>query len=163
MIAVENCGKIISNWDIFLSIMLLIISFWIVLIDIKKLIIPDILSILFLIVIIIQKGFYYSTIERSTLGMGVYILPFLFIYGYVSEFLKKELVGFGDIKLLMGIGYYMGYQSFYELYVYYFVTFLLATIFIITSFIIFRKIKREIPFAPFLLISFIYFYLKGNL
>ena len=163
MIAVEDCGKIISGLEFLFNIALLIISFLIIFIDIKKLVIPDTLSLLFITMIIIKKGFHYYTIERSILGMGVYILPFIFIYGYISELLKRELVGFGDIKLLLGIGYWMEYQSFYELYFYYFVTFLVAAAYIMISFAIYRKVKREIPFAPFLLISFIYFYFKGNL
>lgn len=132
----------------------------IIICDIRKKIIPNVLNILFLVIAILLKKNSLEVVEKSILGAATYILPIIFIYGYLSDILQKEVIGFGDIKLIIGIGYILEYRSFYEIYLYYFIAFFMASIYILIYWIIFRKKLTLIPFAPFLLGSFIYFYMR---
>lgn len=155
MIAVENYGKNIN-----IHIILVIVIINIITADIKKQIIPNILNILFLIIAILLKGCNLEIVEKSILGAAIYILPIVFIYGYLSDILQKEVIGFGDIKLILGIGYILEYKSFYEMYLYYFIAFFMASFYIFIYWLIFHKKLIKIPFAPFLLASFIYLYMR---
>ena len=71
-------------------------------------------------------------------------------------------MGFGDIKLMMGIGYILGYSDFYTVYIYYLGAFVIAAIFGIGYIIKKKAVKGEIPFSPFLLISFYYIFFMGK-
>ncbi|MGF6906632.1 leader peptidase (prepilin peptidase)/N-methyltransferase [Fusobacterium sp. PH5-44] len=156
MIVAESYGKNINIYIIL--IMFLIIS--IIICDIKRSTIPNSLNFLFLFFSIIFKGFTSEIVEKSVLGAAIYILPIIFIYGYLSDILQKEVIGFGDIKLILGIGYILEYKSFYEIYLYYLIAFSIASCYIFISWLIFSKKLKKIPFAPFLLISFIYLYVR---
>lgn len=91
----ENIVKIILILQI---IILIIIS----IIDIKEKIISDKLLIVL---------FFSGIIENIIIGkwvnfyvaMGIYPMPLMFLY-MLEDYLKKELVGFGDIKLLIVLG-----------------------------------------------------------
>ena len=80
--------------DRILIIIILSIIMWI---DIKKLYIPNFFNLLLLIIAVYLKTFDYEIIENSIIGMGIYTLPLLFLYGYLSDILNKEVFGFGDI------------------------------------------------------------------
>ena len=132
--------------DRILIIIILSIIMWI---DIKKLYIPNFLNLLLLII----------AIENSIIGMGIYTLPLLFLYGYLSDILNKEVFGFGDIKLLMTLGYILGYSNFFDIYLFYLISFISASF--IGIILLIRKIKRkEIPFSPFLIIGFLFLWLR---
>lgn len=122
--------------------------------DIKKMYIPNSINIFFLIISILYKGFDYLVIEKSILGMALYPLPFLFIYGYLSDFLDKEVLGFGDIKLLFGIGYLLGYSSLIDIYIFFLTTFIFASIGGICIGVYKKNFKIAIPFAPYIILSF---------
>ena len=109
-----------------MKIILLILTLLIIKIDLKKLYIPDLLNILFLLATIVYKG---NDIENSVIGAGVYTLPLIIIYGYISDILKKEVIGFGDIKFMIGTGYLLGYTDFYDLYFFYLIAFVLGGIY----------------------------------
>ncbi len=132
------------------------ISFIILIIDIRKMYIPNTLNLIFLIAAFYYRGIDISEIENGIFGAGVYTLPLLFFYGYGSDLAKKEIMGFGDIKLMMGIGYILGYNDFYTVYIYYLGTFLLAAIFCIIYILKKKMYRGEIAFSPFLLFSFYY-------
>ena len=100
-------------------IFLVAVSFLILVIDVKKLYIPNSLNIIFLIGAICYRGMDIYEVENGILGAGVYTLPLLFFYGYGSDIAKKEIIGFGDIKLMVGVGYILGYSNFYTIYIYY--------------------------------------------
>ena len=141
---------------IVLIIIILSIIMWI---DIKKLYIPNFLNLLLLIIAIYLKKFDYEIIENSIIGMGIYTLPLLFLYGYLSDILNKEVFGFGDIKLLMTLGYILGYSNFFDIYLFYLISFISASFMGIILLI--RKTKRkEIPFSPFLIIGFLFLWLR---
>lgn len=91
--------------------------------------------------------------------MGLYTLPLLLLYGYLSDILNKEIFGFGDIKLLLSLGYILGYTNFFDLYLYYLISFTTASFVGIIFFISKRK-KREIPFSPFLILAFLFIWLR---
>ncbi|STO30707.1 Pectic enzymes secretion protein outO [Fusobacterium necrogenes] len=140
-------------------ILIFIILFFIIFIDIKKLYIPNFLNFSLLIVGIFLKKFDYEIIENSIIGMGLYTLPLLLLYGYLSDILNKEIFGFGDIKLLLSLGYILGYTNFFDLYLYYLISFTTASFVGIIFFISKRK-KREIPFSPFLILAFLFIWLR---
>lgn len=142
-----------------MKIILLILTLLIIKIDLKKLYIPDLLNILFLLATIVYKG---NDIENSVIGAGIYPLPLIILYGYISDLLKKDVIGFGDIKLMISIGYLLGYTDFYDLYFFYFLAFLLGGIYGVVLLII-RKENREVqmPFSPFLILALYIVLWKG--
>ena len=89
--------------------------------------------------------------------MCVYPMPLIILY-ILEDYFKKELIGFGDIKLMMVIGGNMGYKSLAEVVKFYHVVYFLAGITIIL-FLLYMKYKGKkaeyIPFAPFLATGFI--------
>ena len=143
-------------------IFLLAVSFLILAIDIKKLYIPNTLNIIFFVGAVCYRGIDIYEIENGIIGAGVYTLPLLFFYGYGSDIARKEIMGFGDIKLMMGVGYILGYSNFYTVYIYYLGAFVIAAIFGIGYIIKKKAVKGEIPFSPFILISFYYIFFMGK-
>lgn len=142
--------------DRVLIIFILIIIMYI---DVRKLYIPNFLNFSLLIIAIYLKKFDYEIVENSVIGMGVYTLPLIFLYGYLSDILGREVFGFGDIKLLLSLGYILGYSNFFDVYLYYLISFISASFIGIISLI--RKYKRkEIPFSPFLILSFFILWLR---
>lgn len=142
------------------------ILFWIILlmiliIDFKKKIIPDILTITIIIFGIIKIIFFNENLENKLIGMGIYSILFNLLYGYGEKFFKKEVVGFGDIKLLSSIGFYLGYFGLIYLIIYYNVIFLISLIYGIIYKNLYRE--EEIPFAPVIILStFIFIIIKGR-
>lgn len=137
-------------------VLIIIILFIVMYIDIKKMYIPNGVNLILMGLALYNKGSSFFSIENSLLGMGVYTLPLLLIYGYGSDLMKKEIFGFGDIKLLLSIGYILGYSDFYELYIYYMISFGLASVVGLVLYIFKRDRNRELPFSPYLIISFFY-------
>ncbi|MGL5951077.1 MAG: prepilin peptidase [Cetobacterium sp.] len=151
-------------------LLLLIISY----IDIKKMELPDLLTFLLVLVGVVYHAFYTGRWVEAVIGMGVYSLPFSLIYGYGSElynFILKlanrkskeeieeiEVLGYGDVKLAMGIGACLGYTSLYETYLFFMLSFVVGAIYSIFLLIKIRtkgeeNSNREFPFAPFISIS----------
>ena len=130
--------------------------FYICMTDIKKKIIPD-SGFVILIITGLLKGMVKGNLEGYFLGMCVYPMPLIILY-ILEDYFKKELIGFGDIKLMMGIGGNMGYKSLAEVVKFYHVVYFLAGITVIL-FLLCMKYKGKkaeyIPFAPFLTIGFI--------
>ena len=89
--------------------------------------------------------------------MCVYPMPLIILY-ILEDYFKKELIGFGDIKLMMGIGGNLGYKNLAEIVKFYHAVYFLAGIMVIL-FILYLKYKGKkaeyIPFAPFLIMGFI--------
>lgn len=140
-------------------ILIFIILFVILFMDIRKLYIPNFLNFSLLIVGIFLKKFDYEVVENSIIGMSVYTLPLLLLYGYLSDILNKEVFGFGDIKLLLSLGYILGYSNFFDVYLYYLISFISASF--IGIILLFKKKKqKEIPFSPFLIFAFLFIWLR---
>lgn len=119
--------------------------------DFKSKIIPDVFNYSIIFLGILKIIFLNGNFEKSIIGMGVFPLIFILIYGYGENIFKKELIGFGDIKLFGAAGFYYGYSGMYNLMILYNTIFICTFIFIIFLLLI-KKIKREeeIPFAPFI-------------
>ena len=130
--------------------------FYICIIDIRKKIIPD-RGFIILVIIGLLKSMLNANVEEYFLGMCVYPMPLIILY-ILEDYFKKELIGFGDIKLMMGIGGNMRYKSLAEVVKFYHVVYFLAGITVIL-FLLCMKYKGKkaeyIPFAPFLTIGFI--------
>ena len=130
--------------------------FYICIIDIRKKIIPD-RGFIILVIIGLLKGMINTNIEGYFLGMCVYPMPLIILY-ILEDYFKKELIGFGDIKLMMGIGGNLGYKNLAEIVKFYHAVYFLAGIMEIL-FILYLKYKGKkaeyIPFAPFLIMGVI--------
>lgn len=134
--------------------LLLIIS----VIDIKKMELPDSLTFLLIVIGLGYHAFYTGRWVESVIGMGIYSLPFSLIYGYVSELLDREAIGYGDVKLAMGIGACLTYTDLYEAYIFFLLSFVIGAVYGIFLLIKIKLSKnknenREFPFAPFISIS----------
>ena len=119
--------------------------------DIKERIISDILNIMIIILGVMKIIFFNGDFEKGIIGMGVFPLVFIIVYGYISEVLKKDVIGFGDIKFMGAAGFYLGYSGIYNLIILYNTIFITAFI-IVFPLLLLKKIKKEaeIPFAPFI-------------
>ena len=139
-----------------LEIIEYITIFYICIIDIRKKIIHD-RGFIILVIIGLLKSMLNTNIEGYFLGMCVYPMPLIILY-ILEDYFKKELIGFGDIKLMMGIGGNMGYKSLAEVVKFYHAVYFIAGITVILFIIYFRyrgKKAEYIPFAPFLATGFI--------
>ena len=132
---------------------LIVISFY----DLKHKIIPDKLSYSFIILSFFSIFINYSPVGHtfilpsvSNLIAGpVIALPFVLIW----LFSKGRLMGLGDGKLLLGIGWMLGLSSgIFAVVIAFWVGTIVSLLLVILSK---RKInmKTEIPFAPFLIVS----------
>ena len=130
--------------------------FYICIIDIRKKIIPD-SGFIILVITGLLKGMAKGNLEGYFLGMCVYPMPLIILY-ILEDYFKKELIGFGDIKLMMGIGGNLGYKNLAEIVKFYHAVYFLAGIMAIL-FILYLKYKGKkaeyIPFAPFLIMGVI--------
>lgn len=123
-------------------------------IDIKNYFIPDSLTFSLILLGMITSFFTNVPLEKAFIGAGTYAFFLIIIYGYGEYIFKKEAMGFGDIKLAVGIGSFLGYSSFLNLYIFITITFLLGAI--ISLMLLRLKIKDrtgQIAFAPYLAIS----------
>lgn len=121
--------------------------------DMRKREVSNLGNLLFLMVsalYVLQRG---GSLEKILVFMSVYAFPLVFIYGYLSDFLQKEVLGFGDIKFVMGIGTLMSTHSLWgSLYYFYLISFCFASILGILYYLL-RK-QREIPMLPAFCIGF---------
>lgn len=150
-----------------LLIFLLYISIlFIIFFDINKKYIPNILNFFLLIFCFFIRGL--NNIETFFIGASTYTLPVLLLYGYISDLLKREVIGFGDIKLIIALGgllYTPQINLLLQIYIFYLITFLTASFFILFMVIytFFSRTKqnlknKEIAFSPFICISFVILY-----
>nr|WP_307774738.1 A24 family peptidase [uncultured Cetobacterium sp.] len=138
---------------IILNFLLIILLLSVVICDMKNREIPNTLTI-FLIVLGIIYGILNLNIEKSILGGCVYSTPFWMIYGYGSDLLNRECLGFGDIKLIFALGLFLGKPTIIDILLYMNLTFIIPSILVGIYFIFKKKLIKEIPLAPFLIFSF---------
>ena len=152
--------------DRILIILLYILLFLVMYIDINKKYIPNILNFSIVVLAICICGIDKSDI--FLIGASCYTLPIWIFYGYMSDILKKEVFGFGDIKLIIALGglLYQGeINIFLQIYIFYLLVFSLATLYIIIYIVISYcrnkplKIRGvELAFAPYICFAFIIIY-----
>lgn len=135
--------------EIILDLCFFAILFLISVKDLKTKEIQNSMTLAVIFLGILKIIFLEENFEKSFLGFAVFPILFIFIYGYVSDFLKKEVVGFGDIKLMGAAGFYLGYSGIYNFIIFHNIIFILGFIFAFPM-LFMKKIKREeeIPFAP---------------
>lgn len=140
--------SIIFFYKAFVYSILLAASF----IDIETHIIPDRFFIILLI-----TGLLYSVLwnnpENWFLGAASYGLPVLLLYS-ASDFINKEIIGFGDVKLICAAGGFISYSGLKNLLWFYEILYISAGIF--SFFLIFfrkRTLKCYVAFAPFICFS----------
>ena len=146
-----------------LSLILIMIFF----IDLENFIIPDSLNFSVMGLALLKNflpNFDTSLIHEINQsiigGMVGYLSIWLIIYLY-KTFKKIDGMGFGDAKLMAGIGLLFGWQSIPFIL---FVSSILGLIFVVPSLIKKQKTMRtEIPFGPFIIVACLIYFAQGDL
>jgi len=146
-----------------LSLILIMIFF----IDLENFIIPDSLNFIVMGLALLKNflpNFDTSLIHEINQsiigGMVGYLSIWLIIYLY-KTFKKIDGMGFGDAKLMAGIGLLFGWQSIPFIL---FVSSILGLIFVVPSLIKKQKTMRtEIPFGPFIIAACLIYFAQGDL
>ena len=146
-----------------LSLILIMIFF----IDLENFIIPDSLNFSVMGLALLKNflpNFDTSLIHEINQsiigGMVGYLSIWLIIYLY-KTFKKIDGMGFGDAKLMAGIGLLFGWQSIPFIL---FVASILGLIFVVPSLIKKQKTMRtEIPFGPFIIVACLIYFAQGDL
>jgi len=150
---------------VFIFSLLIVISVY----DLRHKIIPDNLVYIFIIISFLSIFIDFSSISINSvftlpslndlIAGPVLAIPFALLW----YFSNGRLMGLGDGKLILGIGWLLGLSAgLFSLVI----SFWLGTIISLSLILLFRKkvnMKTEIPFAPFLIIStFITFMFNFN-
>lgn len=152
----------VTDWASALGMFWLLLGMYpVCAVDIKYKLIPDSISVggivAGLIISLIPGGItpLESLIGAVAAGGGLYLLGFI-----ASKVLKKEAMGFGDVKLLAGYGALMGITGAAE-------TLILAAVLGLVVMIPMSMLKKnddgsgQIPFGPFLCVAAPVMYLWG--
>lgn len=140
--------------DFLLKVGLILLVVYLNIEDIYKKEVPNFGNILFFFLSIYYMSLQGVVVSRIFLSVAVYIFPLILLYGYVSDFLEKDVLGFGDIKFIMGVGALMSSELLWiSLYYFYLFSFSLSAVFGLLY--IHIKQEREIPMLPAFSISFI--------
>ena len=145
-----------------LVIILLIIFF----IDLKHFIIPDVLNFTLIGLAIFknfipnfQSNFTYDFGQSIIGGVSGYLIIWFIIFLY-KKLKNIEAMGFGDAKLMTGIGLFFGWQAVFLIL---FLSAILGLISVIPSLLNNSKnLKTQIPFGPYIVISSVIYYFTGN-
>ncbi len=120
-------------------------------IDYRFQLIPDEAHVYFLILGIINMVFDISNFGSYILGAIIGGGIFLLIAGFAIIFLKKEGMGFGDVKLMASLGFLFGAKNILAITL---CSFFIGAIIGAALLIIKRKDKESyIPFGPFIVIG----------
>ena len=128
----------------------------IVWIDLKRKIIPEKCVIILLIIGLIL-ALQNHDLERYYLGICAYSMPMIVLY-ILEDYFKKSLIGFGDVKLMMGIGGLFRYSGVENIFKFYTMLYIFSGI-VVLFLLFFKKLQKceYIPFAPFIIASYIFF------
>ena len=145
-----------------LVIILLIIFF----IDLKHFIIPDLLNFTLIGLAIFknfipnfQSNFTYDFVQSIIGGVSGYLIIWFIIFLY-KKLKNIEAMGFGDAKLMMGIGLFFGWEAVFFIL---FLSAILGLISVIPSLLNNSKnLKTQIPFGPYIVISSVIYYFTSN-
>ncbi len=147
------------NWEIVNNIIEVVkycIFFRIIWVDVKKRIIPE-ESAVILIILGLITAVQNDNLEKYYLGICAYSMPMIVLY-ILEDYFGKMLIGFGDVKLMMGIGGLLGYFEIEKVLNFYMILYIFSGI-IAFLFLFLKKWKKYeyIPFAPFIVISYVIF------
>ena len=128
----------------------------IVWVDIKRKIIPE-KSVITLLVIGLILALQSHNLEKYYLGICAYSMPMIILY-ILEDYVNKTLIGFGDIKLMMGIGGLLKYTGMENVINFYMILYVFSGI-VAFLFLFFKKWKKYeyIPFAPFIVVNYVIF------
>ena len=152
------------NWEIVNSVIEVVkycIFFRIIWVDVKKRIIPEESAVILLILGLIT-AVQNDNLEKYYLGICAYSMPMIVLY-ILEDYFGKMLIGFGDVKLMMGIGGLLGYFEIEKVLNFYMILYIFSGI-IASLFLFLKKWKKYeyIPFAPFIVASYIIFEILIN-
>ena len=156
-----------NNYFEVIFLQILIIIFLIVFfIDLKHFIIPDVLNFTLIGLAIVknfipnfQSNFTYDLYQSIIGGIAGYLIIWIIIFLY-KKIKNVEAMGFGDAKFMAVIGLLFGWNSIPFVL---FLSALLGLISVLPNLLNKSKnLKTHIPFGPFLIISTIVYYFKGN-
>ena len=119
-------------------------------IDLDFMVVPDSLLIVFVLLAIVLMIFYpFTSFVHHLIGCAVGGGFLLLVYGLGFAFVKREVVGLGDVKLMAVLGLLLGWKN---IIVAYLIAFIVAgLVLLIIKFAKKDKTKfKEYPFAPFL-------------
>ena len=147
------------NWEIVNSVIEVVkycIFCRIIWVDVKKRIIPEESAVILLILGLIT-AVQNDNLEKYYLGICAYSMPMIVLY-ILEDYFGKMLIGFGDVKLMMGIGGLLGYFEIEKVLNFYMILYIFSGI-VVFLFLFLKKWKKYeyIPFAPFIVISYIIF------
>lgn len=147
------------NWEIVNNIIEVVkycIFFRIIWVDVKKRIIPEESAVILLILGLIT-AVQNDNLEKYYLGICAYSMPMIVLY-VLEDYFGKMLIGFGDVKLMMGIGGLLGYFEIEKVLNFYMILYIFSGI-IAFLFLFLKKWKKYeyIPFAPFIVVSYVIF------
>lgn len=147
-------------WFLLFMCPLIVIS----IIDLNLRIIPDVISLPFILVGIAVQIFYrypdiWGALKFSGLGILAGGGTLLLIAEIFSRLLKKEAMGGGDIKIMAMIGAFLGLKAVFFIF---FASSILAMLYSLLSFVFRRgQYSRMIPFGPFLSLAAMIYWLRG--
>jgi prepilin signal peptidase PulO-like enzyme (type II secretory pathway) len=128
----------------------------IVFVDLKEMIIPDTLIVFNLVIIIIYYVLYNNAIfiyqpfnSFEIICAICFILMFLTTVIFVHIVYKKEIMGYGDIKLIFVMGLMIGITKLL------YCIFISSLVALIIEMIKKRKKSVAFPFGPYLILGFI--------
>ena len=152
------------NWEIVNSVIEVVkycIFCRIIWVDVKKRIIPEESAVILLILGLIT-AVQNDNLEKYYLGICAYSMPMIVLY-ILEDYFGKMLIGFGDVKLMMGIGGLLGYFEIEKVLNFYMILYIFSGI-IAFLFLFLKKWKKYeyIPFAPFIIISYVIFEIFGK-
>ena len=147
------------NWEIVNNIIEVVkycIFCRIIWVDVKKRIIPE-ESAVILIILGLITAVQNDNFEKYYLGICAYSMPMIVLY-ILEDYFGKMLIGFGDVKLMMGIGGLLGYFEIEKVLNFYMILYIFSGI-IAFLFLFLKKWKKYeyIPFAPFIVVSYVIF------
>ena len=144
------------NINIVLEIVKYCVFLRIIWIDLKKRIIPE-ESFVVLLILGLMLAIRNDNLEKYYLGICAYSMPLIVLY-ILEDYFEKTLIGFGDVKLMMGIGGILGYSGIEKVINFYMILYIFSgTIAFLCLFLKKWKKYEYIPFAPFIIISYVIF------
>lgn len=119
--------------------------------DLQYLIVPDFLVLVFSFLVLLLHVLTKSNWGLSIGGLVFCTSFFLLLYVVAKKLLKKEALGWGDIKLMMPLSWFLAWP---KIILGIFLAFIIGGIFAMLVLLTGRKkFGQALPFAPFLIIA----------